>query len=245
MFHQLISRTDPTLSARLHNEPGYRPFTLSPLMGLPHTRDHIQISADHTYHVRATLLDGGQLWHCLSLPLLEEGPLEVEVGVTKFKLTRQLSTPKEVSRVMKTSWLQISSLGPAQEITLSFLSPTAFNISGNYFALFPEPQLVWDSLLRVWNTYAPTSLHIEKLALRDFLLQHLVVTSCSLSTHTLHNTKYAQKGFCGHCTYTLQDVNDWAAQITRLAAFAPFAGVGYKTTMGMGQVDVHLHRIDD
>jgi CRISPR-associated endoribonuclease Cas6 len=97
----------------------------------------------------------------------------------------------------------------------------------------------------VWNTYAPTSLHIEKLALRDSLLHYLVLTSCSLSTHTLHNAKYTQKGFCGHCTYALQDINEWAAQITRLAAFAPFAGVGYKTTMGMGQVSVDLHRIDD
>ncbi len=241
IFHRLIARTDTALSTRLHNEPGYRPFTLSPLLGVRHNGDRLQISAGRAYHVRATLLDGGHLWHCLSVPLLEGGPVDVALGEAPFKLTRLLSTPTVDGRVAQTSWRQLSSHAPAHEITLSFLSPTAFNINGDYFALLPEPQFVWDSLIRVWNTYAPKALHIEKQAIRDFLLRQVVVTTCDLSTHTLHYPKYTQKGFCGQCTYAIQENNERAAQITRLAAFAPYAGVGYKTTMGMGQVRVDLH----
>jgi CRISPR-associated endoribonuclease Cas6 len=244
IFHRLIARTDPALSTRLHNEPGYRPFTLSPLLGIPPNKDQIQISAGRAYHFRATLLDGGHLWHCLSVPLLEGGPVDVALGEAQFKLTRLLSTPTADGKVAKTTWRQLSSHSPAHEITLSFLSPTAFNINGNYFALFPEPQFVWDSLIRVWNTYAPKALHVEKLAIRDFLVRHVAVTTCALSTHTLHYTKYTQKGFCGQCIYAILENNERAAQITHLAAFAPFAGVGYKTTMGMGQVRAGLHLID-
>jgi CRISPR/Cas system endoribonuclease Cas6 (RAMP superfamily) len=42
------------------------------------------------------------------------------------------------------------------------------------------------------------------------------------------------------CTYSVNERSEQAAQFTRLAAFAPFAGVGYKTTMGMGQVRAML-----
>lgn len=245
IFHRLIARTDPALSTRLHNEPGYRPFTLSPLLGVRPKRGQIQISAGRAYHIRATLLDGGHIWHCLSVPLLEGGPVDVALGEAQFKLTRLLSTPAADGRVAKTSWRQLSSHPAAQEITLLFLSPTAFNINGNYFALFPEPQFVWDSLIRVWNTYAPKALQVEKLAIRDFLVHHVAVTACDLSTHTLHYTKYTQKGFCGQCTYAILENNEQAEQVTCLAAFAPFAGVGYKTTMGMGQVRADLRFIDD
>jgi CRISPR/Cas system endoribonuclease Cas6 (RAMP superfamily) len=49
-----------------------------------------------------------------------------------------------------------------RSVTLCFASPTAFNIDGKYYALFPEPLLVWESLLRVWNSYAPESFKDEE-----------------------------------------------------------------------------------
>lgn len=41
---------------------------------------HIVLSANQTYQIRVTLLDGGYLWHCPSTPLLEDGPRPVHVG---------------------------------------------------------------------------------------------------------------------------------------------------------------------
>jgi CRISPR-associated endoribonuclease Cas6 len=243
MFLHLVARTDPALSARLHNEPGYRPFTLSPLLAVPIRGEQLQLSEGQICYIRITLLDGGSLWHCLSVPLLEGGPLDVRLGEVPFKLTRLLSTPgcDKGERIAKTSWNLLSKLAPVDAVTLSFESPTAFNINGTYFALFPEPLLVWDSLIRVWNNYAPGVLHIEKQAMRDFLQRSVSVAACNLSTRTLHYPKFIQKGFCGRCTYTARDRDERTAQFTRLAAFAPFAGMGYKTTMGMGQVRAELH----
>jgi CRISPR-associated endoribonuclease Cas6 len=242
MFLRLIARTDPALSARLHDERGYRPFTLSGLLDAPMRGDRLQLAEGQTCSVRVTLLDGGPIWQCLSAPLLEEGPLDVRLDDVPFKLTRLLSTPgpDRDERVAKTSWRLLSQLAPVDSVTLSFESPTAFNINGTYFALFPEPPLVWDSLMRAWNSYAPASLHIEKQALRDFVQRHVAITACAFSTHTLRYPKYMQKGFSGRCTYLVKEQSEFAAQFTRLAAFAPFAGIGYKTTMGMGQVRAHL-----
>ena len=243
LFLGLIARSDQALSARLHNEQGYRPFTLSGLLDAPLRGDRLRLAAGQTCYVRISLLDGGPIWQCLSAPLLERGPLDVRLDDVPFKLTRLLSTaaPDRGERVAKTSWRLLSQLASVDAVTLSFESPTAFNINGAYFALFPEPSFVWDSLMRVWNSYAPTSLHIEKQALRDFVRRQVTVTACDLSTHTLHYLKHMQKGFSGRCTYTVNERSALAAQLACLAAFAPYAGVGYKTTMGMGQVRATLH----
>ncbi len=50
--------------------------------------------------------------------------------------------------------------------------------------------------------------------------------------------EYAQKGFEGSCRYQIKTGDGYAAQIATLASFACYAGIGSKTTMGMGQVRV-------
>ena len=238
MFLQLLARTDRALSVRLHDESGYRPFTLSPLLSGTIQGNGVVLSPSQTYQVRVTLLDGGTLWDRLGTLLLETGPVQVRLGEASFKVTRLISTEASdpTGWAARTSWEELVATPMRQSITLSFASPTAFNISGKFFALFPEPPLVWESLVRSWNSYAPDSLKIEKEALQDLLRHKVSVTGCSLWTHTLHYPKYTQKGFAGTCTYTIQEDGKRADQLARLAAFARFAGVGYKTTMGMGQV---------
>src|SRR2546429_5892425 len=71
LFLDLVRQIDPELSSRLHDEPEYRPFTVSVLQGAS-TRDGMQLlQAGQVYRLRLTLLDGGRLWQCLSTYLLE------------------------------------------------------------------------------------------------------------------------------------------------------------------------------
>ena len=46
---------------------------------------------------------------------------------------------------------------------------------------------------------------------------------------------YSQKGFVGTCTYYVKAKDSSAPQVAALAEFARYSGIGYKTTMGMGQ----------
>lgn len=241
MFLHLIARGDADLNTRLHDEPGYRPFTLSPLLGGQVQEKKVILFPGQTYYVRITSFDEGQLWHCLSALLLDAGCLDVRLDKTLFTWTRLLSTPTADSTgwAMRTSWQQLAESSLCHSISLCFASPTAFNMNGDYFALFPEPLLVWDSLIRVRNNYAPEDLKVEKVALQDFIRHNVVMTACdSLSTHTLHYPRYTQKGFTGLCHYEIHGDDALARQLTMLARFARYSGVGYKTTMGMGQVRV-------
>lgn len=93
LFLNLISQFDPLLSARLHDEPGYRPFTVSPIHGLPIKGQHMFLQSGQTCYLRITLLDGGSLWHKLCCHFLESGPVLVQLGDSELQLIRILGFP--------------------------------------------------------------------------------------------------------------------------------------------------------
>ena len=63
------------------------------------------------------------------------------------------------------------------------------------------------------------------------------ISDYELRTELIHFARYKVIGFKGHVTYTCPREADVAFRraINALADFAFFAGVGYKTTMGLGQ----------
>jgi CRISPR-associated endoribonuclease Cas6 len=238
MFLRRLTQDDLALFAQLHDQPGVRPFTLSQLLGAEIQHDHLRIFPGQTYLIRVTLLDDGRLWERLSTLLLETGPILIQLDRAPLSLTRLFVNPTSdrTGWVAKTSWKILSEVPPRQMLSLRFASPTAFNIAGKYYELFPEPLLVWKSLLRTWNTYAPEQLKMEKQELYPSIQQQVRVVACDhLATHTMPYLKYAQKGFTGICSYEIDSDPDVIQKLTTLAEFARYAGVGYKTTWGMGQ----------
>ncbi len=237
LFLDLVQQTDPALSTRLHDEPNYRPFTVSPLTGVRAQGESVSLRPGLRCNLRFTLLDGGRIWQCLSQHFLEAGPITLRLGAAEFALGRMLATPTADASGWAgySDWQSLASAPASRYITLRFASPTAFSIGDKRFALFPEPLLVWDSLMRVWNSYAPEPLQVDKPPLRDFIERRVVVADYELHTATLHYPNYTQKGFLGTCTYLVQEPGDCAQRLAALAGFARYSGVGYKTTMGMGQ----------
>jgi len=159
-----------------------------------------------------------------------------------LQLVRLFSTSDvdPLGRASTTDWQSLAAIRAARSITFSFLSPTAFHLGDREFLLFPEALPLWESLLRVWNRYAPTNYQMEKQAVQECVAKSTAVAECNVSTQTLRNPKYIQKGFAGTCTYSIEaEVKD-AQSLAVLAAFAPYSGIGYKTTMAMGQVRTRL-----
>lgn len=238
LFLDLVRQVDPTLSARLHDEPGYRPFTISPLSGAQVQNDTLLLEPGRPCRLRITLLDGGPLWQKLTRCFLEVQPIILRLNAAEFKLNRVLSTPTAdpTGWAGFTDWQTLATTCSRPAITMYFASPTAFSMGDRQFALFPEPILLWDSLMRIWNNYALPILLIDKTALRNFISQNVVVSDYSLHTTTLNFPKHRQKGFVGTCSYLVRQEGAESAQLAALAEFARYAGVGSKTTMGMGQV---------
>lgn len=237
LFLDLIRQVDHPLATRLHDEPNYRPFTVSPLNGAKVQNDTLFIKPGQLCNLRVTLLDGGTLWQNLSRCFLEIQPTALRIGNTEFKLNRMLSTPSSDSDGWAgfVDWPTLAATPARRTITMNFVSPTAFSLGNRRFALFPEPMLLWDSLMRVWNNYAPPVLQIDKPALRTFISENVAVSDYALHTCNVNFPKYGQKGFVGTCSYTVRQEGEHTAQLTALAEFARYAGVGCRTTMGMGQ----------
>ena len=237
LFLDLVRQVDAELSSRLHDEPEYRPFTVSVLHGA-RVNDGMQLlQAGQMYRLRLTLLDGGGLWQCLSAHFLETNALNLHLDKAQFQLARVLSTPAADAAGWAgySSWQALAATPPSKLITMRFASPCAFSMGNRQFALFPEPILLWDSLVRTWNRYVPEILRVDKLALRDFVTRQVAVSDYDLHTARSSFSTHVQKGFMGSCTYQLQTEEGYASQVAALAEFARYAGVGSKTTSGMGQ----------
>jgi CRISPR-associated endoribonuclease Cas6 len=121
---------------------------------------------------------------------------------------------------------------PHNQISLRFLSPTSFRSRGEQ-KVFPEPESVFSSLLRKWNAFS--NIKFPKELEEEF--SKIRVTRYSTRTELVEFSNYKIIGFKGTCSYELpKGISDESKrQINTLADFAFYAGVGYKTTMGMGQ----------
>lgn len=241
LFLNLISQVDPCLATRLHEEPGYRPFTVSFLSGGRRHRDHLTLQSGERCRLRVTLLDGGPLWSCLRTRFTEGTLAPLSLGTAQLELDRLISTPAADSTGWAdfTDWRALTSTPARSMITLRFTSPTAFSLGKRQFALFPDPTLVWHSLLRTWNLYAPEEYRLAKEPLRDFISSMVFVERSTISLTTVHFSTHPQRGFVGECRYLVRrPEQDAAGHVAMLAEFSRYAGIGSKTTMGMGQVRV-------
>ncbi len=242
LFLNLVKQFDPALSSRLHDEADYRPYTVSPLSGGMLMGERLILRREQACCLRITLLDGGGLWQALQTHFLAAGPIYVRLGEADFLLARMLTTSAAdpTNQVSSTDWLSLLALPAQRTITMHFCTATAFSMGGHQFCLFPEPVHLFGSLLRVWNRYAPDRMQMEKYVMRESIGKHIAVSACSLRHAFLHFPTYVQKGFVGRCIYQLNADRQQSARLTALAAFARYAGAGYKTTMGMGQVRVEF-----
>lgn len=236
-FLRLVYSVNPELSEKLHAPGREKPFTLSPLVGdyQRHNGKLLLKKGDHGW-VRITALEPS-LSQCLlewntqvipALTLLDE-PLEVTGILHEGHPWARVATFEELYQQTMTTEQPMR-----RHIIFRFLSPTTFRANGANVP-FPLPKYVFFTLSQKWNTYAPVYLGEQVHAMIE---QAMTLSHYQLHTQALDFGKYRQIGFTGEATFlirrTLDDI--WVRAIHLLADFAFFAGVGYKTTMGMGQV---------
>ncbi|WGV26332.1 CRISPR system precrRNA processing endoribonuclease RAMP protein Cas6 [Halotia branconii] len=116
------------------------------------------------------------------------------------------------------------------ELELHFLSPTSFK-QNKSVQTFPLPELVFNSLHRRWNVFAPSEYHLPTCE------WSALVTAYELKTYALKMEGGTEVGAQGWVRYKFNE-SEIARIATILANFAFFAGVGRKTAMGMGQTQL-------
>ena len=115
---------------------------------------------------------------------------------------------------------------------LVFLSPCAFKQSGRY-AIFPQEALLLQSLTAHWNTAFPEYALTDDdalLALQQGL--HIVDYNLRTTRYPLKETRIPS--FQGSVTVEAHLAPPLLELWNALLSFAPYGGVGIKTTLGMG-----------
>jgi len=241
-FLATVRRADRALAEVLHEAPlPLKPFTVSPLLGVPKALEgQVAITPAKEYYLRFTVLLPEIFQRFMRRFLTGEARPTLRLGGVDFLVSEVLTTPGSSPWAGYTSFGQLwEKAEAAEEITLEFTSPTAFNLGtkewGKHFAVFPEPRLVFRSLLKMWNGYAPLAFAEEPL--REYVAENVVVKRHDIRTQMLRYPRHFQVGFVGRCTYGLmgEGHEDEKRALNALADFAFYSGVGYHTTMGMGQ----------
>lgn len=218
----------------LHAGSDLRPFTTSDLAG--HNRRGRLLPRD-VYALRFTALNAP-----LAAALMESARAgQLRPGATlvftnaEFVLVDEAVAPREA---ITTSYHNLALANqermPAPEISLWLASPTSFKREGKSLPV-PLPELVFGSLMRKWNAFCPAPLRLPE-ALGAYAAQ-VAISRYTLQTHALPAKGDGVKiGATGHVTYTdLGGDPNLRAALRLLADFAPYAGVGAHTTIGMGQ----------
>jgi CRISPR-associated endoribonuclease Cas6 len=215
LFFQWMSAADPILAEQLHQQHQL-PFTLSLSPG---SRPKLRISL---------------LQKQLLTPLLLG--LDKALGTEIHLADVPCQVGHAIDMIQTNYFKQLAQTTPQEVIELRFLSPTSFK-QGRLVQPFPLPELVFAGLLRRWNLFAPEALHFPSVTWQG------LVSAFNLKTHALKMEGGAEIGSVGWVRYRFPDPEQ-AKIAAILAHFACFAGVGRKTTMGMGQVQNKCHRVD-
>ena len=146
-------------------------------------------------------------------------------------------------------------MGKDEPMRLEFATLTTFNRSssrskkyGAHYARLPLPEYVFPGLARRWEDVAPPELAgvVQRERIEQYVEDDgVIIADYELRTHTVKFTTHTQPGFVGRCTYALRGPDEVVTeeapltvrqQLWLLGQLAFYCGVGYKTTMGLGQV---------
>lgn len=208
-FFKWLATADPILAEYLHQQQQL-PFTLS-------------LSSGSRPKLRIGLLQK-QLLTPLLLGLDQALGIEIQLAGITCQVGHSID-------IIQTKYFEQLAQTTSQEvIELEFLSPTSFK-QGQSVQPFPLPELIFASLLRRWNFFAPEAFRFPAIVWQG------LVSAFNLKTHALRMEGGAEIGSVGQVRYRFPDPEQ-AKIATILAHFACFAGVGRKTAMGMGQVRI-------
>ena len=250
-FLRLVQQADPGMAEWLHEPAQERPFTVSnvwgpgmPATGMWDGETRWHVAPGQRVYVRLTSYSP-RLTALLKERVFPDMTGEVMWGGARLTIEGVAMHPQEVEEnigvwVGETSFEAL--LGErlhghhAPRVTLRFASPTVFKSQGHFMPL-PLPRLVFESLLRRWNAFSPVRIHEDAI--------RYVNEAVAITYHRLHTERVrfgedgergAMPGFVGRCTYVMR-IRDryWMGVIHTLARFALYAGVGKRTSMGLGQ----------
>ena len=237
IFYDVIGRFHPDGATWLHEHDAPKPYTLAPAH----------------YDAKRRELAG----MLVSTMCQDASELVAEAWNWAYAQELPLTIGKQdcyVERLMFFDNISYESLvhaPPCRRVGLHFLTPTAFK-QGRGDLLFPLPRNVFARPFQVWQRFVPQFSDAPERYLMpddwlDWCASSVFATRHEIKTvkkNINRNKRFA--GFVGKAWFSVQPQRDeprakteqYSGYLNALAQFANFSGIGRKTTMGMGAVEV-------
>jgi CRISPR-associated endoribonuclease Cas6 len=230
-FLAQVRQFDPTLSARLHDDPSEKAFTVSALDGPFQAGERqLHLIPEQTYRWYVTGLS-----HSVTRFLhvwLDRLPGRVEINKAPLKIdsTELFLAPTTYRELLESGTL------PGRGVKLTFLSPTSFRRKGYHFPL-PVPYNLFHSYLRRWNDFS--GIPVEADPFLNWVDSEVLIRRHQIESVKVPGGKRGSvTGFTGAIDLGLAKRNEpeeFARLFYTLSALAPYCGTGHKTTFGLGQ----------
>jgi CRISPR-associated endoribonuclease Cas6 len=242
LFLNLVSSVDRKLGDYLHESNADKAFTLSPLqVQNKHKTQSYTLQYAHQNPIPA----GSSCWWRISLlndnlfsqltPLwLNINPEKPwHLGSANLYITSIQGTPQSNQPWANAcTYYHLYQQASETERNLNFIfsTPVAFR-QGAFDNVLPTRESVFNSLLNRWHKYSG-------IELTNISFESVYPSAFNIKTEVISNYENKFIGCLGEISYRILGNVETTAikQINALADFALYAGVGRKTTMGMGMV---------
>jgi len=225
LLYNIVRSSDPSNATKLHQLKAPKPFTLAPC-----TKDN----KGYLSGIRLTCLDS------FTSSVIPNGIMYALKNSLVFQLGKQKFRLSAIHYITGTTFEYLLSQHPCNQVGLRFLSPTSFK-KGTVTLPLPIPQNVFLRPFSVWNTFAPNRMNISNKWL-DWCEEYVHIQQMNISTSFLSLSTKKSNGIIGYIgdvwfksksnhLENLQTLN-------RLANFAVYCGIGYRTTMGGGVIEI-------
>jgi CRISPR-associated endoribonuclease Cas6 len=129
---------------------------------------------------------------------------------------------------------------PQRAAAVRFVTPCSFKSAGEY-AILPTKELILQSCINRWNAASRTCQVDDEQAIAD------IASRVRITAHRLRSASYDVKGtripsFMGGAVLSARGPEPLLRLFNLLMAFGGLCGVGIKTALGMGGVEVALGR---
>lgn len=227
---------DPHLAERLHAAERARPFTLSPLMGLPHPgHGGVRVREGMPAWIRITTLTA-ELSEALEALWVPQLPAEIRLGGIPWRvieITTDSARHPWAGRVDLHELAQkhlLATKAP-ERWRITFATPTTFHSEGIHLP-FPLPDRLIGSWLRRWWAFGTVPLPEE---LVDRARAGLAVSAYQLKTIPVRDSHRVIIGCVGEMILKAVGLKPWERlAVDLLVAYAFWCGSGHYTTQGMG-----------
>jgi CRISPR-associated endoribonuclease Cas6 len=224
LLFNVLRSNDVNEATWLHSHPSPKPFSLVPFYTEDGSLAGLRLLAFNT-RAHDLFRDSWERTWKQATPL--------RLGHQEF-LVRQVETQQAAS------FQALSQSPPGKWMALRFLSPSNFKQGPGALPL-PLPANVFAGPLAIWRAFAPKTLAVAvPLDWLDWCEKNVFVASHRINTVEVSISRSeAFCGFVGDVTFEAKDgsaahLGFWQA----LGRLATFSGVGRKTNMGMGAVEL-------